>query len=319
MNTARTLRNAWIAGALALGLAACAQDRRTAAFLTEEVAGDGGFAAALALEYQEAARREIAKQDWNSAARFARQGRLALSGARPEPTDPRSAAVDQADSQALRESRGQLMAALDRHADRRVEACAQAQRSYEVWLDEASDNILGRNGSLLGGSGGRASAARTERARMQFAQALGACSGRVVAEAGTAAPSAAAASYAFPPIADDDGDRVLVDERTAYFGFNSARLDEAAREIARDVGEIAAEYDGVRVNLRGYTDTTGSAAYNRRLGERRAIAFARVLSGIGVEDIRVLGLGESGLAVPTGDDTREPLNRRVEIEIKATP
>jgi OOP family OmpA-OmpF porin len=67
----------------------------------------------------------------------------------------------------------------------------------------------------------------------------------------------------------------------------------------------------------GHTDTSGSAAYNVRLSERRAKAVADALVGLGVgqQALQVDWKGESQLAVPTKDGVKEPLNRRSTIDI----
>jgi OmpA-OmpF porin, OOP family len=41
-----------------------------------------------------------------------------------------------------------------------------------------------------------------------------------------------------------------------------------------------------------------------------------VRDGVPAQAISVIGMGEQGLLVPTGDGVREPQNRRVEIVIQ---
>jgi outer membrane protein OmpA-like peptidoglycan-associated protein len=71
----------------------------------------------------------------------------------------------------------------------------------------------------------------------------------------------------------------------------------------------------VRIQVTGFTDTSGSAGYNQRLSERRANAVAAALarSGVPKNDMMVSGRGKNDLRVPTADGVREPQNRRVEI------
>jgi outer membrane protein OmpA-like peptidoglycan-associated protein len=72
---------------------------------------------------------------------------------------------------------------------------------------------------------------------------------------------------------------------------------------------------GRRYTVIGYTDTTGSAATNRRLSERRAEAVADALAAQGVprDAIDVQWHGEDQLPVPTADGVAEPQNRSVRI------
>jgi len=67
----------------------------------------------------------------------------------------------------------------------------------------------------------------------------------------------------------------------------------------------------------GYADTSGSAAYNVGLSNRRARTVADSLVSMGVAGgvIALDGKGETALARPTADGVREPLNRRATIGI----
>ena len=67
----------------------------------------------------------------------------------------------------------------------------------------------------------------------------------------------------------------------------------------------------------GHTDTSGSAAYNMLLSERRAKAVSQALVAAGVQQsvLAVDWKGETDLAVPTKDGVKEPLNRRTTIDI----
>ena len=72
-----------------------------------------------------------------------------------------------------------------------------------------------------------------------------------------------------------------------------------------------------RVLIVGYTDTSGSAAYNLGLSNRRSrtVADALVAQGVNGGVIALDGKGETALAKPTADGVREPLNRRATIDI----
>jgi outer membrane protein OmpA-like peptidoglycan-associated protein len=71
----------------------------------------------------------------------------------------------------------------------------------------------------------------------------------------------------------------------------------------------------------GYTDTVGPAAENLAVSQRRAKAVADALAHEGVAPQRISsqGFGEMHLKVATGDDKKEPRNRRIEIVLKARP
>lgn len=69
------------------------------------------------------------------------------------------------------------------------------------------------------------------------------------------------------------------------------------------------------IAVTGHTDTSGSAAYNMGLSERRAqtVKAALMAQGFSEREIVVMHKGESMPLVATGDNVREPQNRRVEI------
>jgi OOP family OmpA-OmpF porin len=85
-------------------------------------------------------------------------------------------------------------------------------------------------------------------------------------------------------------------------------VGEAAQEIQKDKPSS--------VVVSGYTSTTGTAAYNQALSERRAksVADALVTDGVNPAIITQEGFGETHQAVPTGDNVRMPANRRVLIQ-----
>ncbi|HHI89081.1 MAG TPA: OmpA family protein, partial [Hellea balneolensis] len=75
------------------------------------------------------------------------------------------------------------------------------------------------------------------------------------------------------------------------------------------------------VNIAGYTDTSGSKAYNLRLSKRRADNVEKALKADGLTATHITkeAKGEEGLAIPTADGVREPLNRRAEVVIRLVP
>jgi outer membrane protein OmpA-like peptidoglycan-associated protein len=73
------------------------------------------------------------------------------------------------------------------------------------------------------------------------------------------------------------------------------------------------------LTVSGHADASGSAKFNQSLSEARARNIADLLSGAGVpaEAMTVQGFGKTHLAVQTADGVREPLNRRVEVNVAA--
>ncbi len=72
-----------------------------------------------------------------------------------------------------------------------------------------------------------------------------------------------------------------------------------------------------RITVVGHTDTSGSAAYNRRLSVKRANVVTETLVDMGArrESIQISGVGETDLAIQTPDGVREPKNRRAVVTL----
>jgi len=103
-----------------------------------------------------------------------------------------------------------------------------------------------------------------------------------------------------------------------FFDWNRADLTDRARQIIAEAAQARTSQQVTRIEVNGYTDTSGSAQYNQGLSVRRANAVAAELVRLGVprREITARGFGETNLLVPTPDNTREPQNRRVEIILR---
>jgi outer membrane protein OmpA-like peptidoglycan-associated protein len=100
------------------------------------------------------------------------------------------------------------------------------------------------------------------------------------------------------------------------FDFDSAALDETARGILRQQADWIKQFPEVRFRVYGHTDLVGSAAYNERLGKRRADAVVNYLVSQGVSRSRLEALVSKGLTQPlivTPDPERR--NRRTVTEV----
>ncbi len=101
-----------------------------------------------------------------------------------------------------------------------------------------------------------------------------------------------------------------------YFDFNSSALNPDAVEALRQQAAFIRSYPAIRFSVYGHADAVGSAAYNKRLGLKRAQTVVAYLISLGVDRDRLEALvsfGESQLAVPTQD--RERQNRRATTKV----
>jgi OmpA-OmpF porin, OOP family len=102
---------------------------------------------------------------------------------------------------------------------------------------------------------------------------------------------------------------------TVYFGWNRSWAGPQGMAILQQAAAVYRAGGVVSVQVTGYTDTSGSAAYNQRLSQRRAYHVAHILTRLGVpwSAMAIAGRGENDLAVPTPPGVREPRNRRVTV------
>jgi OmpA-OmpF porin, OOP family len=100
-----------------------------------------------------------------------------------------------------------------------------------------------------------------------------------------------------------------------FFDWDKATLTTRARQIIREAADNSTHVRVTRIEVNGYTDTSGTPQYNMGLSIRRANAVKAELirDGVAAGEISTQGFGETHLLVPTGPGVREPQNRRVEI------
>jgi outer membrane protein OmpA-like peptidoglycan-associated protein len=106
-------------------------------------------------------------------------------------------------------------------------------------------------------------------------------------------------------------------EFIVYFPFDQAVLTPEAQTVVQEAASYAGTGAATRIAVVGHADTSGSAAYNIRLSERRSRAVADAMVGLGVNPALITAdwRGEAAPAVSTGDGVKEPLNRRATIAI----
>ncbi len=102
-----------------------------------------------------------------------------------------------------------------------------------------------------------------------------------------------------------------------YFDWDRSDLTAEAQSVISQAASYAKSGNPTRVLVVGHADTSGSAAYNVGLSNRRArtVADALVAQGVNGGVVSLDGKGETAPAKATGDGVREPLNRRATIDI----
>jgi peptidoglycan-associated lipoprotein len=82
-----------------------------------------------------------------------------------------------------------------------------------------------------------------------------------------------------------------------HFEFSRSELREEDRPVLDRFSAVVKEYyPGAVITVEGFTDPAGSAAYNRRLGQRRADAVKEYLASAGgfeTADVKAVSYGEA--------------------------
>jgi outer membrane protein OmpA-like peptidoglycan-associated protein len=99
--------------------------------------------------------------------------------------------------------------------------------------------------------------------------------------------------------------------------FDTARytLRPPAREALAKLSGIVLAYPGLRLQVEGHTDSTGTQTFNQKLSEQRANAVRDYLvqQGLDANSITAAGLGQDSPIADNGTTAGRQKNRRVEI------
>ncbi|MEX0333537.1 OmpA family protein [Vibrio tubiashii] len=103
------------------------------------------------------------------------------------------------------------------------------------------------------------------------------------------------------------------------FALNSAELKPESLPMLEELVQFMKQYPQSNVEITGYTDSSGAAAYNQKLSEKRAKSIESALLNAGVDSSRITAKGEGENNPIASNDTVEgrAQNRRVEIIVPA--
>ena len=102
-----------------------------------------------------------------------------------------------------------------------------------------------------------------------------------------------------------------------YFKHNSNELPDPSFEMLNQIADYMLHTPEARINIKGFTDSTGSDSYNVSVSEFRANTIKTFLVGKGIDSARIktFGMGsQNPIATNTTEEGRRK-NRRVEIEL----
>lgn len=114
------------------------------------------------------------------------------------------------------------------------------------------------------------------------------------------------------------GDRIILNmPSNITFATDQDQVMPQFYATLNSVAIVLRKFNKTLIDVNGHTDSTGSAAHNQALSERRAYSVANYLSSQGVDQRRVsaLGFGPSQPVASNGSPDGRAQNRRVEIQI----
>lgn len=114
------------------------------------------------------------------------------------------------------------------------------------------------------------------------------------------------------------GDQIILNmPSNITFPVDQATIQPQFSETLVSVGLVLKKFNKTLVDVYGYTDNTGSDAYNLDLSQRRANSVAAMLSSQGIDQRRfyVQGRGKADPIASNATESGRSQNRRVEIQL----
>jgi adhesin transport system outer membrane protein len=129
------------------------------------------------------------------------------------------------------------------------------------------------------------------------------------------------------PAAEEKSDEVMLikDAPVQTFNFsnilfqlNSAKLTKSSYGVVNQIAEELKKIDNYRLEIIGHTDTSGRAAFNKKLsGERAKSVYNRLVAlGVPAENIATYGKGETEPMHSNATREGRKLNRRIEFKLR---
>lgn len=276
-----TLKITAALGFTALVAAGCAPNRfQTEASTSGLNRTQSAFDNAVAANYRKLSDLEYKQGDHKDGDTYALRAVAASQGAATTPDDLKNRRIPASATSEVAQGRQRLVAALDRNGrTAKPDVAAYAQASFDCWVEQLAEDLQPNH---------------IQACKDAFMKAL--------AELEKAPPPAAAA-----PKAPTDF--------MVFFDWNKSNLTPEALKIISDAVAAAKKEGARQIRVVGHTDTSGSAEYNMRLGQRRADAVAAQMVRLGIPATAVVtsSVGQNDLLVPTPDNVREAQNRRAVI------
>jgi outer membrane protein OmpA-like peptidoglycan-associated protein len=115
----------------------------------------------------------------------------------------------------------------------------------------------------------------------------------------------------------DSARGLIVNMSDVLFDLNQATLKPGAKVRLAKVAGIIQAYPDLKLQIEGYTDSTGSMELNQQLSERRAAAVRDFLvsQGVSLNNVSAQGFGPSNPVASNASPQGRQLNRRVDLVV----
>ena len=116
-----------------------------------------------------------------------------------------------------------------------------------------------------------------------------------------------------PEIAVEKGSAIVLDG--VNFASGSSRLTENSKTILDKVVRTLTENPNIEIEIRGYTDNTGSYEANIKISQARAASVKEYLTSMGIDGnrIKTFGFGPDNPVAPNNTREGRAQNRRIEF------
>ncbi len=115
----------------------------------------------------------------------------------------------------------------------------------------------------------------------------------------------------------DSARGLIVNMSDVLFDVNQSTLRPGAKIRLAKVAGIVQAYPDLKLQIEGYTDSTGSAEHNQELSERRAAAVRDFLvsQGVSLNNVYAQGFGPENPVASNGTPQGRQMNRRVDLVV----
>lgn len=114
--------------------------------------------------------------------------------------------------------------------------------------------------------------------------------------------------------------QMVLSDDSVKFPTNGSELSpEAETRLTDFVNKLKGDNRNVYIEIQGHTDSTGTPAYNMKLGEERADAVRLFMNknGVPLNRMSTISYGETNPVAPNDNPTGRSQNRRVVVIVMA--